>query len=284
MKALLPAAVAFFATLVCRGASADEAIVSAMKLSEQPNYSWSATVADDVRTYDVAGKTIRGAGTWLRLPMVKSIAERLGRDAGTDIEAIFKRSDVFVIHTPEGWKTLPELPRRHPDFGDSDVWVLNFPGTSGGLPSGLGSLRDPFDDTGMWASLLHRVPAGETERGYSNAQFALSRPHEDLAVIVSSHTEMKVEGDHVSGSLSDIGAQLLLVHAGQDHIEPLAAEGMFELIIRDGLVRRYRLRLEGILLIGKKRILVRQTSETVITNVGATRFELPEEARRKLGE
>ena len=67
--------------------------------------------------------------------------------------------------------------------------------------------------------------------------------------------------------LSDIGAQLLLVHAGQDAIEPVTAAGVFELIIRGGLVTRYRLRLEGVLLIGRKRVTVRQTSDTVIKDV-----------------
>lgn len=122
-----------------------------------------------------------------------------------------------------------------------------------------------------------------SRRGYSNAQFALSRPHEELAVIVSSHTELKVEGDRATGTLSDLGAQLLLVHAGQDGIEPVAAAGEFdELIIRGGIVTRYRLRLEGILLVGRKRIIVRQASDTVIKQVGSTSFEVPEEVRQKL--
>ena len=30
----------------------EAAIVAAMKLSEQPNYSWTTTVTDDARTYD----------------------------------------------------------------------------------------------------------------------------------------------------------------------------------------------------------------------------------------
>lgn len=282
MKALFAATIAVLAAIVCRSAPADSAIVAAMKLAEQPNYSWSTTVADDVRTYDIAGKTIRGAGTWLRLPMVKPIAERLGRDADTDIEAIFKSSDAFVIRTPDGWKTLPELPPRHSDFGDSDVWVLTLRGNPSGWPGRLGNPHDPIN-TGTFALRLHQVPAGDRGRGYSNAQFALSRPHEELAVIVSSQTGMKVDGDRASGALSDLGAQLLLVHAGQDHIEPVKAAGMFELIVRDGLVRRYRLRLEGILLVNRKKILVRQTSDTVIRDVGATRFEMPDEVVRKLG-
>lgn len=269
MKALLAVGAGAIAATTFAGSPSDHAIIAAMKLADQPNYSWTTSVTDDVRSYDIEGKTTRGDWTWLRLPMVKSIAERMGRDAGTEAEAIFRGSDAFVIHTSEGWKTLTEVPRVRPAR------------PTGGRGGTSGNAHAPFTPAG---GIMIPLSGPASRRGYSNAQFALSRPHEELAVIVSSHTEMKVEGDHVSGSLSDIGAQLLLVHAGQDHIEPLAAEGMFELIIRDGLVRRYRLRLEGILLIGKKRILVRQTSETVITNVGATRFELPEEARRKLGE
>ena len=58
---------------------------------------------------------------------------------------------------------------------------------------------------------------------YSTGQFALSRPHEELGVIVSSCTFLAVEGDGAVGVRSDLGAQLLRVCKGQDHIRPIEA-------------------------------------------------------------
>lgn len=89
-------------------------------------------------------------------------------------------------------------------------------------------------------------------------------------------------GDVVTGTLSGLGAQLLLVHDGQEHIQPLAAAGVFKLFIQGGIVTRYLLRLEGILLVDRKRVTVRQASSTSIRGIGATVVEIPDEARRKL--
>lgn len=267
MKALLAVGAGALAATTFAGSPSDHAIIAAMKLADQPNYSWTTSVTDDVRSYDIEGKTTRGDWTWLRLPMVKSIAERMGRDAGTEAEAIFRGSDAFVIHTSEGWKTLTEVPRVRPAR------------PTGGRGGTSGNAHAPFAPGG---GIMIPLSGPASRRGYSNAQFALNRPHEELAIIVSSHTDMKVEGERVTGTLSDLGAQLLLVHAGQDDIEPITAAGEFELILRGGIVTRYRLRLEGVLLVGRKRVIVRQTSDTVIKEVGATSFEVPEEVRQKL--
>jgi hypothetical protein len=55
-----------------------------------------------------------------------------------------------------------------------------------------------------------------------------------------------------SAARFDLGAQLLLVRDGQDHIKPLCAAGLFKLVIKNGIVTRYTLRLEGILLVDRK--------------------------------
>ena len=124
------------------------------------------------------------------------------------------------------------------------------------------------------------------ERNYSNLQLAISPPHEELGVIVSSHSEFKVEGDVVSGTLTDLGAQLLLVRDGQHTLTPVRAAGAFKLWLREGAVAKYQVRLEGILSIetpnGRRQIAVHQVTNTIVTAVGTTTFELPEQARLKL--
>jgi hypothetical protein len=100
------------AASVVHASSPERAIVAAMKVSDLPNYSWTSTVSDDARAYDIEGKTVKGGYTWVRLPMVKSIAERLGRGAETELEAVFLGCNRSVILTGQGWKTLRELPKR----------------------------------------------------------------------------------------------------------------------------------------------------------------------------
>src|SRR5689334_5779514 len=94
-----------------RGGPVEQAIVAAMRLSDEPNYSWTTTVTDDARTYDLDGRTQKGGYTWMRFPKIKAISFRLGRQAENDFEAVFKGAAPAVIRTDDGWKTLAELPR-----------------------------------------------------------------------------------------------------------------------------------------------------------------------------
>lgn len=285
MKSLFVSLLAAFAAGNCQAGPTDKAILAAMKLSEQPNYAWSCVVNDDARSYDIEGKVDRCGWTWMRLPMVKAIARRLGRDADTQIEAVFKSADMFVIRTDDGWKQLGELPKRHRDWTDGETMVVMPHHPSGGWGMAGGSMLDPNDPFAHdpFPMLMH-VPVEPDTRPYSNAQFGMSHPHDELAIVVSTFAAMNVEGSVASGVLSDLGAQLLLIRDGQDHIQTMAAAGAFKLFMHHGIVTRYQLRLEGVLLVDRKRVRVRQISDTQIRSIGATTIEIPDEARRKLGE
>lgn len=285
MKFLVAPALLLGTAAVCAGAPSDKAIIAAMKLSEVPSYGWTTTINDEVNTYHIHGKTDGSGWTWLRLPMIRSIAQRLGREADVEVEAFFKSSEAFVIRTDEGWKTLDELPRRHREWvDDRDPWTL--PQSSipriGSLGAGSGGRHnDPFNLDPF--PVIHHRTRTRAPRNYGHAQFGLSRPHDELSVIVSSHTAFVVEGDVATGVLSDLGAQLLLVRDGQEHIQPIAAAGVFKLQLQGGMVTKYLLRLEGDLMVNGKRVLLRQTSSTEINQLGVANLQLPDEAVRKLG-
>jgi hypothetical protein len=260
---------------VCRAGPEERAILAAMALSERPSYSWTSTIADDASTYHVEGKTERGGFTWVRLPAVKSIAERLGRNAEPEVEAIFKGSTNAVIRTDRGWQSLSELPTRagrDDDGPDPQAPRMRHTGmiAIGGLyPVSVIALHGGLGGDDRSAS-------------YSNAQFGASHPHEELAVIVSSFTDVQGNGDVVTGTLSDVGARLLLVSTDQENILPLRAAGTFRLQIANGIVVRYSVQLEGILLVNRKKIHVHQTASTELKAIGSTNLHVPEEVRRKL--
>lgn len=270
---------------VGRAGPAERAILAAMKLSEQPNYSWTSAVIDDARGYDLEGRTDRSGYTWMRLPMVKTIAQRLGRDAEPQIEAVFNGPATYVIRTERGWKTFKELPKPRWDRTEETEFWPSPASVRGNLSAAALAGLDPWEVSPFPPPMIVAPPPLENDeqRPYSNAQFALSLPHEELAVIVSTHTALKTEGDVVTGTLSDIGAQLLLVRDGQDHIKPLVAAGDFRLVLKDGRVVRYNLRLEGILLVDRKKIHVHQESSTHVLNVGTTVVQVSDDIRRKLG-
>lgn len=261
--------------------SGEKAIVAAMKLSEESSYGWHSSVRDDAQSYEIEGKTSNGY-TWQRQPMPQIIAKRLGRGAGDLLEAIFKDTHHYVIATETGWKTLRELPKRRDNRQDDEWLYVSAPvWRSPDMPAD----ESAFDLFGLPPAIylpVIRDDDDRPQRPYSNAQFALALPHQELAIVVSCHTELCVEGNVASGSLNDIGAQLLLVHDGHEYIKPVVATGRFKLWLQDGSVAKYMLELAGILVVERKAVYVRQKSTTVLKEVGTTAFTLPLAAQQKL--
>jgi len=262
----------------------EESILATMRLSDSRNYSWESTVVDDARTYEIEGQTERDGYTRVRMPLVNAVRRRLGRSAtDTRADAIFKGNVRLVLLTDEHWKTIDELPAALDGEPEED-----FPTSS------MGSISGPFGGMnsvpGMGAvTRRHRKTIDPSEpQAYSNLQLAISHPHEELGVIVSTHTGWRFEPDGtITGALNELGAQLFLVHDGQDQITPLRAAATFRLWIHGGSVLKYQVSAEGVLSVtssaGRRKIAVRQTSTTIIKDVDTTKFDVPDEAKVKLG-
>jgi hypothetical protein len=246
-----------------------------MKVTEAPNYSWVTHVEDDARTYDITGQTDKTDYSLVTMPMISAIRRRVSRSTSNSdnlVEAVFKGSEKCVVQTENGWKTPAELAEQQRAERAGGSRGGGYPGggyPGGGFPGGRGRRSGPAP----------AIP-------YSNLQVSLSRPAEEIGVIVGSYTAIKAEGENLTGTLSETGAKLLLVHAGQDQLTPLTASGTFRLVIRDGVLVRYELKLDGTLSVqtpnATREIEVHQKSDTDIRNLGSTKFEVPEDARKKL--
>ena len=160
---------------------------------------------------------------------------------------------------------------------------LSFPiGRTPDMPADAADI-DPLGlPSGIYLPVIRDDQEEDDHRPYSNAQFALALPDQELALIVSCHTTMNVEGDVATGTLSDIGAQLLLVHDGHEYIKPVVAAGRFKLWLHEGAVAKYIIELAGIVLVDRKTVYVRQKASTVLREVGTTTFDLPLNAQRRL--
>ncbi len=278
MKSLRSLFLVFFTSAFSPAGPIESAVVAAMRLSEEPSYTWTTAVQDDAQAYTVNGKTVKDSYTWVRMPVVDAIAARLGRESETEIEAFFQGPDRCVIRVGNAWKTVDELPRpRRPDM------VLVSTSAPIGWDPSLPASTNGIVILPRAAPLLVLPAPPDNNRPFSNAQLALSAPHEELGIIVSSCENVSVTGDVVTGSIGDIGARLLLAPAERDNVTPLLGAGLFKLWLKDDLVTRYQLRLEGVFLVGKKTVLVHQTSETTVKEVGRTSFVIPAAARAKLG-
>lgn len=230
-------------------------ILAAMKLEETSNYSWRTTISDDARTYVIEGHAEAGGYARVRLPLTSELALRMKWTPDETVDAIFKGRDQCVVRTRDGWKTPGELPARDDDWRDSQPFIR-----------------------------MHAANNLVTAKGidaYSNAQFGLNRPHEELAIIVSCFHHLQISGNTATGDLSNIGAQLLLVTDGQDQLKAVVAAGRFKLWLGSGRVEKYQLQLEGVLLKDNQPCLVHQLSSTVVDKIGTSLVEVPEAVRQK---
>jgi hypothetical protein len=260
----------------------ESAIMAAMRLSDQTNYSWVTTVSDDARTYEIIGRTIRGGYTRVKMPAVNSLRRQLGRGVtDTQIDFIFRGNVACVIETERGWRRPDELPVAPlEDAAAPDRPVV------AGLPGAPGSPPGPAAIRGSIVR-LPRPAKGAGPRAYSNLQLGITHPHEDLGVIVASHDLLQVEDDLVVGRLTELGAKLLLVRDGQETITPLRAAGTFKLWRRGDMIVKYQVTLTGTLTVhlptGRRTLEVSQVSDTMLKDIGTTTFEVPEDARIRLG-
>ena len=273
--------------------------MAAMKLPDAPSYAWRTEVADDARTYEISGSTERaGEYSLVTMPIPVTGGRRAARgpvnSSGTStVTAWFKGAVDCVVQSGDGWRRPEEISNA----GDRDAGGGGGqrrrggggpPGGGGGIFGGGmggrgvggggrgGGYPPPVDDRGE---------AGG--RAFSNVQKTLSRPHEEIAVIVAGGSELKAEGEVVSGRLSETSAKLLLVHEGQRDRVPLQAGGTFRLWVRGGALVKYETRLEGVLRVddsaGRREVRVNETSTTTLSEVGTARVEVPAEVRKRLG-
>jgi hypothetical protein len=267
-RTLFVCCIAVVAGTIVRSSPVDNAILAAMKLRDADSYHWIATVDDNSRFYTIEGKTRKDGYTLVNMPMINSIQRKLG-GSGSDIQtAVFKGDADFVVATLEGWKTRAELAAT-PLVAPEQFKLSGRPRGPAGMGAGL------------------PIRPGNPGFRYSNLQLNLSHPHDEIGIIVGCYAEIQTDAAGVTGTLSEEGAKLLLVHPGQNEITPLHARGTFKLWFKEGALVKYEVQLTGTIAVGtgsnRWEVSLHQTVTTDLNGVGTTTFDLPEEAKRKLG-
>jgi hypothetical protein len=166
-----------------QGAPSDHAIVAAMKLTEAPSYSWSSAIADDARSYTIEGRTdCRTDLSLVTMPMVIAVRRRIGTGTAQSDNlstVAFKGAERFAVETDRGWKSETELETLTPSRRGGAA--TGAPGHRGAMSGGLPGMPDSGGVTAKTA----QQPA------YSNLQKTLSRPHEEIPLIVAGATDLK---------------------------------------------------------------------------------------------
>jgi hypothetical protein len=149
-----------------------------------------------------------------------------------------------VVKTDEGWKTAEEL-------GDGN----------GG-----------FDMNAFMARRMQNLKA----------------PAAEIEDLVSKSGELKKDGDVISGDLTKEGAGSLLNFFGRrrgaNQPEPKDAKGTLKIWLKDGAIVKYETKVSGTMP-GRdgEDVKREQNNTTEIKDVGTTKIDLPDDAKKKLG-
>ena len=217
----------------------------------------------------------------------------LGADAGPK-EAVSDAAAKLAQQSNYSWKTKTE-------FG-------NFTGTSEGksqkdglveftmtygdntteafLKDGKAAVKAGDQD---WQSLAELTSAAGSEPG--PRQFLVRRlqnfkaPAAEAADLAGKARELKKDGDTYASELTEAGAKQLLAFGGRrggNAPEPKSAKGSVKFWVKDDLLAKYELKLQGTVTFNGEDRDMDRTTTVEIKDVGTTKLDVPEAAQKKL--
>jgi hypothetical protein len=111
-------------------------------------------------------------------------------------------------------------------------------------------------------------------------------PAVQAAELASSAKELKKDGDAYAGELTEEGAKALLRFrrqaAGADGPTISNAQGSVKFWLKDGAIAKYEFKVKGTRSFNGNDMEVDRATTVEIKDVGATKIEVPDEAKKKL--
>jgi hypothetical protein len=110
-------------------------------------------------------------------------------------------------------------------------------------------------------------------------------PAAEAADLADKAKELKKDGDAISGDLTTEGAKSLLAFrppGGGDGPEISNPKGSVKFWLKDGALTKYEFNVQGTVSFGGNDREVNRTTTMEIKEVGSTKVEVPEEAKKKL--
>jgi hypothetical protein len=154
------------------------------------------------------------------------------------------------------------------------------------LKDGKGAVKAGDQD---WQSLAELATAAGSEPG--PRQFLprflqnFKAPAAEAANLAGKTKELKQDGEAYAGELTEAGAKELLTFGGRrggNAPEPKNAKGSVKFWVQDGLLAKYELKLQGTMNFNGEDRDVDRTTTVEIKDVGTTKLDVPEPAKKKL--
>jgi hypothetical protein len=103
--------------------------------------------------------------------------------------------------------------------------------------------------------------------------------------LISKAKELKKEGDAYTGELTEDGVKQLMSFGGRpggNAPEIASPKGTVKFWTKDGVLSKYEFNVQGTMTINNNEREVNRTTTVEIKDVGSTKVEVPEEAKKKL--
>ena|SRR5690348_6676282 len=113
----------------------------------------------------------------------------------------------------------------------------------------------------------------------------LKAPAAEILDLLSKAGELKKDGDVISGDLTKEGAESLLTFFGrrQGAPAPKDAKGTLKIWLKDGALVKYETKVSGKVNRQGEDMETERNTTTEIKDVGTTKIDLPDDAKKKLG-
>lgn len=226
----------------------DDVTNAAKKLAAAPNYSWKTTV-------DMGAAAGGGGGGRMRPGPTEGRTEKdgltmLSMTRGDTTTEAFLKGDKAAIKTADGWKSVAEATEG-----------------GGGGGGGQGGQGNP-------ARFIAR-----TLQGYKT-------PAVEAQDLAGKAKELTKSGDAFTGDLTPDAAKELLTRGprrgGADGPATSNEKGSVKFWVKDGSLTKYELHVQGTMNFNGDSRDIDRTTTVEIKDVGTTKVEAPEDAKKKL--
>jgi hypothetical protein len=178
--------------------------------------------------------------------MAKDGLIQISMSFGTNTTEAFVKGDKGAVKTREGWQSLAELNQPASDQG-------------GGAP-GRGR---------MYGRMLQNYKA----------------PGAEVVDLAGKLKGLKKEGDAIVGEMTEEGAKSMMMfgrRAGGNGPEISNAKGSAKFWLKDGALSKFEYNVKGTITFNNNDRDVDRTTTVEIKDVGTTKVEVPDEAKKKL--
>jgi hypothetical protein len=249
---LLLAAVVMTAGSLLAADAKDEVAGAAKKVSAAANYSWSSMTTNANPGSGGGGGGGRGRGGRGGGGPMSGMTEKDGFTVmtfgeGDNAMKAVTKGDKGAIETQDGWQSIAELTADN-----------------GGGGGGGGANRGMFMARRLQTM---KAPAAEVEG------------------MLAKVKSLSKADDAYSGELTEEGAKALMTFGGRgggNGPEISDAKGTVKFWVKDGMLSKYETHVTGTMSFNGNEMKRDTTTTVSIKDVGATKVEVPEEAKKKI--